>query len=75
VRHRRISTAAVGLAALFRAAPLLFDTVRLLGAAYLLLLGIRAFRHRNQGVGEGNQLNLTAGSIYLGLGAKLALQR
>jgi threonine/homoserine/homoserine lactone efflux protein len=72
-----ISTAAVGLAALFRAAPLLFDTVRLLGAAYLLLLGIlagrlaRLLRARN----ARRNLNLTAGSIYLGLGAKLALQR
>jgi threonine/homoserine/homoserine lactone efflux protein len=46
-----ISASAVGLAALFRAAPLLFEAVRILGAAYLLLLGIRALRHRNDGVG------------------------
>lgn len=59
-----ISTAAVGLAAMFRAAPLLFDTVRLLGAAYLLLLGIRAFHHRHQGVGEGNQAGTSANRAY-----------
>ena len=34
-----ITTAAVGLAALFRAAPLLFDVMRFVGAAYLLYLG------------------------------------
>ena len=55
-----ISIAAVGLAAMFRAAPLLFDTVRLVGAAYLLLLGIRAFHHRHQGVGEANQAGTSA---------------
>src|SRR4029450_4057272 len=54
------STAAVGLAAMFRAAPLLFDTVRLLGAAYLLLLGIRAFHHRHQDLAAGNQACTTA---------------
>src|SRR6266540_1897540 len=59
-----ISSAAVGLAALFRAAPLLFHTVRLLGAAYLLLLGIRALRHRNQGVGEGNGAGTSAKRAY-----------
>jgi threonine/homoserine/homoserine lactone efflux protein len=46
-----ISAAAAGLAALFRAAPLLFDAVRLLGAGYLVLLGIRALRQRNEGIG------------------------
>jgi threonine/homoserine/homoserine lactone efflux protein len=59
-----ISTAAVGLAALFRAAPLLLDTVRLLGAAYVLWLGIRAFHHRHQGVGEGNQAGTSANRAY-----------
>ena len=70
-RHRRRdrrggahSIAAVGLAAMFRAAPLLFDTVRLVGAAYLLLLGIRAFHHRHQGVGEANQAGTSASRAY-----------
>jgi threonine/homoserine/homoserine lactone efflux protein len=46
-----ISASAVGLAALFRAAPLLFDGVRIAGASYLVLLGIRALRNRNEGIG------------------------
>lgn len=46
-----ISASAVGLAALFRAAPALFDLVRVLGACYLVLLGIRALRHRNDAIG------------------------
>src|SRR5437868_4545300 len=46
-----ISAAAAGLAALFRAAPLLYDGVRILGACYLVWLGIRALRHRDAGLG------------------------
>ena len=46
-----ISASAAGLAALFRAAPAVFDGVRILGAGYLLSLGIRALRHRDQGLG------------------------
>ena len=42
-----IMAAAVGLAALFRAAPLLFDVMRFAGAAYLLCLGIQTLRSRN----------------------------
>jgi threonine/homoserine/homoserine lactone efflux protein len=38
--------AAAGLAALFQAAPLLYDLVRFAGAAYLLWLGIRSLRTR-----------------------------
>jgi threonine/homoserine/homoserine lactone efflux protein len=59
-----ISTAALGLAALFRAAPLLFHAVRLLGAAYLLLLGIRAIRHRRQGIGEGTHADASGKRAY-----------
>ena len=36
--------AAAGLAALFQAAPLLYDLVRFAGAAYLLWLGVRSLR-------------------------------
>jgi len=46
-----IAASAVGLAALFRAAPLLFDAVRILGAGYLVFLGVRALRNRNESVG------------------------
>jgi threonine/homoserine/homoserine lactone efflux protein len=40
-----LGASAFGLAALFAAAPLLFDGARALGAAYLLFLGVRAFMH------------------------------
>ena len=43
-----ITTAALGLAALFRAAPLLFDAMRFAGAAYLLYLGVQTWRARNE---------------------------
>jgi threonine/homoserine/homoserine lactone efflux protein len=46
-----ISASALGLAALFRSAPLVYDVVRIVGAAYLIVLGIRALRNRNAGVG------------------------
>jgi threonine/homoserine/homoserine lactone efflux protein len=46
-----ISASALGLAALFRSAPLAYDVVRIVGAAYLIVLGIRALRNRNAGVG------------------------
>src|SRR5919197_6710730 len=42
-----ITTAALGLAALFRAAPLLFDAMRFAGAGYLVYLGIQTLRTRN----------------------------
>lgn len=43
-----IAASAIGLAALFRTAPPLLDVTRLLGAGYLLFLGIRALRDRNR---------------------------
>lgn len=46
--------AATGLAALFRAAPLLYDLMRFAGAAYLLWLGVRTLRARDgAGVAHG----------------------
>jgi threonine/homoserine/homoserine lactone efflux protein len=59
-----ISASAIGLAALFRAAPQLFDAVRIVGAGYLVLLGIRAVRHRNEGVGGTNDARTTADRAY-----------
>jgi threonine/homoserine/homoserine lactone efflux protein len=58
-----ISASAVGLAALFRAAPPLFDAVRIIGAAYLVLLGVRALRNRNEGIG-GKQLTTKRDHAY-----------
>ena len=46
-----ITAAAFGLAALFRAAPPLYDAVRILGAGYLVVLGVRTLRARNRGIG------------------------
>lgn len=46
-RACHVGFAAVGLAALFRTAPWLFATVRLVGAAYLIWLGIGIWRARS----------------------------
>jgi threonine/homoserine/homoserine lactone efflux protein len=45
--------AAAGLAAVFQAAPALYDLVRFTGAAYLLWLGVRTLLARGAGVTEG----------------------
>ena len=44
-----ITAAAAGLSAVFAAAPAAFTVVRLLGAAYLLYLGIQALRSARRG--------------------------
>ena len=62
-----IGASAVGLAALFRAAPLLFDVVRFAGAAYLVLLGIRALRNRNEGIGGGTRARAGGRAYWRGL--------
>ena len=43
-RGCHVALAALGLAALFKAAPWTFDVVRLAGAAYLLWIGIQCLR-------------------------------
>lgn len=68
-----VAVAAAGLAALFVAAPTAFTVVRLVGAAYLVYLGVQILRARNQQtevpeVGGG----VTARKAYLvGLGTNL----
>ena len=52
-----IGASAFGLAALFAAAPPLFSGVRILGAAYLGLLGVRTLRARDKEVGGGRHRN------------------
>ncbi|GAA4094344.1 LysE family translocator [Nonomuraea sp. NPDC050663] len=42
-----VAVAAVGLAALFEAVPLAFTVVRVVGAAYLIYLGVQMIRNRN----------------------------
>ena len=59
-----ITASAVGLAALFRAAPPLFDTVRVLGAAYLVLLGVRALRKGNDELPQESRAGTTARHAY-----------
>ncbi|MFJ2711348.1 LysE family translocator [Pseudomonas sp. NPDC087346] len=44
-RACHVALAALGLAALFKAAPWTFDVVRLTGAAYLLWIGIQCLRN------------------------------
>jgi threonine/homoserine/homoserine lactone efflux protein len=41
-----VALAAVGLAALLTAVPVAFAVVRIVGAAYLIYLGVQAIRHR-----------------------------
>ncbi|MEV7092201.1 LysE family translocator [Amycolatopsis sp. NPDC051045] len=41
-----VAVAAAGLAALFAAVPVAFTVVRIVGAAYLIILGVQAIRNR-----------------------------
>jgi threonine/homoserine/homoserine lactone efflux protein len=70
-----ISASALGLAALFRAAPVAYDGVRVLGACYLILLGIRALRNRNHGIQArgGNGRAFRRGLLTNLLNPKMAL--
>jgi threonine/homoserine/homoserine lactone efflux protein len=43
-----ITLAAAGLSAFFAAAPTAFTALRIVGAAYLMYLGVQAIRHRGQ---------------------------
>ncbi|TDD87129.1 LysE family translocator [Actinomadura rubrisoli] len=47
-----IAVAAAGLAALFAAVPVAFTVVRITGAVYLIYLGVRTIRHRNDVQGD-----------------------
>jgi threonine/homoserine/homoserine lactone efflux protein len=47
-----ITAAALGLAAIFRAAPALYDAVRIAGACYLIWLGVQALRAHRLPVGR-----------------------
>ncbi len=45
--------AAAGLSAVFRASPVAYDAVRLVGAGYLVYLGVRTLRERDVAIGAG----------------------
>ncbi|SDM39322.1 Threonine/homoserine/homoserine lactone efflux protein [Allokutzneria albata] len=47
-----VALAAVGLAALFEAAPTAFTVVRIAGAIYLIYLGVQMIRHRGAGTAD-----------------------
>lgn len=47
-----VAVAAAGLAALFAAVPVAFTAVRIVGAAYLIYLGVQMIRHRNDAAGD-----------------------
>jgi len=70
-----ISASALGLAALFRAAPVAYDGVRVLGAGYLILLGVRTLRNRNRGIQtrDGNGRAFRRGLLTNLLNPKMAL--
>lgn len=46
-----MSAAALGLASLFAANPVLYEVIRYVGAGYLLWLGVQALRRRHRGLG------------------------
>ncbi|WP_151715866.1 LysE family translocator [Acinetobacter sp. TUM15071] len=50
-----IIAASVGLTAIFKIIPMLYDVIKLLGAAYLIWLGIKLIRSKLQGSLEINQ--------------------
>ncbi|APZ44034.1 LysE family translocator [Acidihalobacter ferrooxydans] len=65
-RATQVALAGVGLAALFKASPWVFDAVRFCGAGYLIYLGTRMLRvstprlHPAPGVGRPPRVNLFA---------------
>ncbi|WP_329000441.1 LysE family translocator [Kribbella sp. NBC_00709] len=62
-----VAVAAAGLAALFAAVPVAFTAVRIVGAAYLIYLGVQMIRHRNDAVGD----DAPAGAVMSGRRAYL----
>jgi threonine/homoserine/homoserine lactone efflux protein len=73
-----ITAAACGLAALFKASPVLYDGMRLVGAGYLLLLGIKALRSRDldlmtRGEAIGPRRALLRGMLVNLLNPKMAM--
>ena len=63
-----VALAAAGLVALFAAVPVAFTAVRIVGAAYLIYLGVQMIRHRNDAVDDAP----SAGAAMSGRRAYLA---
>ncbi|MDG4790272.1 LysE family translocator [Micromonospora sp. WMMD1102] len=60
-----VAVAAAGLAALFAAAPTAFAVVRIVGAAYLIYLGVQLIRHRRDTPAELPTGGLSGRKAYL----------
>ncbi|MEV6560774.1 LysE family translocator [Nocardia sp. NPDC051756] len=60
-----VAVAAAGLAALFAAVPVAFTVVRVLGAGYLIYLGVQAIRRRSSLPSEEEQVGVSGRKAYL----------
>jgi threonine/homoserine/homoserine lactone efflux protein len=59
--------AALGLSAILAASAIAFSVVKYAGAAYLIYLGVRMIRSRNDAVQEGPSLGPTRGAFVQGI--------
>ncbi len=70
-RALHVALAAFGLAALLRTSPVVFEAVRIVGAGYLVWLGIAILRSRSKAFGADTQARLRSGrsrsALLLGL--------
>src|SRR5688572_23521474 len=59
----------LGVAALLHTSATAFSALKLLGAAYLVVLGVQALRRRR----SARAVNGTVGAVFMALGGRLAL--
>jgi threonine/homoserine/homoserine lactone efflux protein len=60
-----VTAAAAGLAAIFAAVPTVFTVVRIVGAGYLIYLGVQAIRRRDKQPDGAFQAGITGRRAYL----------